>query len=108
VVDLGSFQPVRVVEGSFLQVTRSWILLPRSMVVSLSDDGVAWREAGSATHDVPAEHLEPLLRRLAVTLSDGARARYVRVRAANAGLLPAWHGGAGQASWIFADELFIR
>jgi hexosaminidase len=108
VVDLGAVRALGTVEGSFLQVTRSWILLPRTMTVWLSDDGVVWRETGSATHDVPAEHLEPLLRRLAVTLPEGARARYVKVRAVNAGALPAWHGGAGQPSWIFADELLIR
>jgi len=108
VVDLGAVQPVRVVEGSFLQVTRSWILLPRAMTVWLSEDGAAWREAGTATHDVPAEQLEPVQRRLAVAVPDGSRARYVRVRAASAGLLPAWHGGAGRPSWIFADELIVR
>ena len=108
VVDLGSVQPVRVVEGSFIQVTRSWILLPRDMTVWLSEDGASWREAGTATHDIPAEHLEPVLRRLVVALPESARARYVKVRATSAGALPAWHGGAGRPSWIFADELIVR
>ncbi len=108
VVDLGAVMPIATIEGSFLQNTRSWILLPRAMSVFLSDDGIAWRSAGEATHDVPAERLEPQRARLAVALAPGSRARFVKMVAANAGPLPAWHAGAGRQSWIFVDEIIIR
>ena len=108
VVDLGSSQPVAAVEGSFQQTMRSWILLPRDFTVWLSDDGATWREAGTATHDQPAEREDPFLYRLTVTAPAGTRARWVKVRARAFGALPGWHPGAGGPAWIFCDEIIVR
>jgi hexosaminidase len=107
-VDLGSATPIATVTGSFQQTMKSWILLPRDLTVWLSDDGVAWREAGSATSDQPMERADPFLYRLTVSMPPGTAARWVKVRATNPGPLPAWHRGAGQPSWIFCDEIVVR
>jgi hexosaminidase len=108
VVDLGSSLPVAAVEGSFQQTMRSWILLPRDFTVWLSDDGATWREAGTATHDQPAEREDPFLYRLTVTAPEGTRARWIKVRGRAYGALPAWHPGAGTPAWIFCDEIVVR
>jgi hexosaminidase len=108
IIDLGERRPLSSVEGSFLQDTRSWVLLPRSMRVWLSDDGSDWRDAGEVSHQEPAQRMDPFTYSLRLSLPAGGMARYVRVVAANAGPLPAWHPGAGHASWIFADEVVVR
>jgi hexosaminidase len=108
VIDLGRARPVSAVEGSFQQTTMSWILLPRDFTVWLSDDGAAWRLAGTTSSDQPPERQDPFLYRLTVALPAGAVARWVRVRATNPGPLPAWHPGAGNPSWIFCDEIAVR
>ena len=108
VIDLGEARDVRTVTGSFLQDTRSWILLPGSMDVSLSLDSATWTQPRSATHDVPAEQVEPTLKRLTIEEPAGTQARYVRVIARNYGPLPPWHGSAGGRSWIFADEILVH
>jgi hexosaminidase len=108
VLDLGRPTPIAAVEGSFLQATRSWVLLPREVTVWLSDDGTTWREAGTATHDKPAERADPFVYRLTVAVPTGATAQWVKVQARNAGPLPAWHPGAGSPSWIFCDEIVVR
>jgi hypothetical protein len=36
------------------------------------------------------------------------RARYVKVRATNMGICPAWHKGAGERAWLFVDEIIIN
>ena len=108
VIDLGTPQAVAAVEGSFQQTMRSWILLPRDFTVWLSDDGAAWREAGTATHDQPPERADPFLYRLTVALPAGTTARWVRVRARGYGTLPAWHPGAGNPAWVFCDEIVVR
>jgi hexosaminidase len=108
VIDLGRVTPVSAVEGSFQQTTMSWILLPRDFTVWLSDDGVAWRLAGTTSSDQPPERKDPFLYRLTVVLPAGAVARWVRVRATNPGPLPAWHPGAGNPSWICCDEIAVR
>ena len=108
VIDLGTASPVSFVEGSFQQTTRSWILLPRDFTAWLSDDGVTWREAGTASSDQPAERADPFLYRITVALQPGTVTRWLKVRATNPGPLPAWHPGAGHPSWIFCDEVVVR
>ena len=107
-IDLGAVRDVAVVEGSFLQNTPSWIVMPRDMDVMLSSDGTTWSAAQTATHDVRVDQRETILRRLSVTAPPGTQARFVRVVAHGSGPLPAWHSGAGHPSWIFADEIVVR
>ena len=38
----------------------------------------------------------------------GRLARYVKMEAANAGPCPDWHAAAGQASWLFCDEIVVE
>ena len=40
--------------------------------------------------------------------SDLGPVRYLRVRAGNFGLLPDWHAGAGEAAWLFVDEVVVE
>ena len=108
VIDLGRPTAIAAVEGSFQQTAESWILLPRDFSVWLSDDGAAWRPAGTAASDQPATRMDPFLYRLRVAAPAGSVARWVRVRATNPGPLPPWHPGAGKPSWIFCDEILVR
>jgi len=108
VLDLGAPTAIRVVEGSFQQTMRSWILLPRDFTVWVSDDGAAWRLAGTATHDQPAERADPFLYRLSVAAPSGTAARWVKVRARGYGPLPAWHSGRGDPAWVFCDEIVVQ
>ncbi len=108
VVDLGAVAAVREVEVGSLQAMRSWILLPKRVVIWLSDDATSWREVADLAHDIPAQREDSFVRRFRQALPAGTRARYVRVRAENAGPLPAWHPGAGGKAWIFVDEIAVR
>ncbi len=108
VVDLGGVAAIREVEVGALQAMRSWILLPRRVVISLSDDGASWREAVALSHDFPLQRDGSFVHPFRQTLPAGSRARYVKVRAENAGPLPAWHPGAGGKAWVFVDEIAVR
>ena len=108
VIDLGERKPVAAVEGSFQQTMRSWILLPRDLTVWLSDDGAAWTELGTASHDQPAERADAFLYRLSVSAPAGTQARWVKVRSRGYGALPPWHPGAGNPAWVFCDEIVVR
>jgi len=107
VVDLGSIQDVRRVAMGFLQEVGSWILLPRRVRFELSEDGIAYRSIGEATHDVSDRETGVVTRDLGVTLPAPARAGYVRVTVEHYGRLPDWHPGKGEESWFFADEIEI-
>jgi len=108
VVDLGAVAAVREVEVGALQAMRSWILLPKRVVLWLSDDATSWREVAGLAHDIAPQREDAFVRRFRQTLPAGTRARYVKVRAENAGPLPAWHPGAGAKAWVFVDEIAVR
>jgi hexosaminidase len=107
-IDLGVRTAVDSISLSFLQATPSWILLPRSVAVALSDDGETWMPAGEVDHAIGADRDDRFRHAFTLVLPAGARPRYLRVVARNPGPLPVWHPGAGRPSWIFADEIVVR
>jgi hexosaminidase len=107
-IDLGTATPVDSVVVSLLEEVRSWILLPREVRLSVSADGVRWEDGG--VRRVQSE-IDPDGRtrpRVTLTLPAGTKARYIRVVAVNGGRLPRWHSGAGEASWVFLDEIEVH
>jgi len=36
------------------------------------------------------------------------KARFIKVNAANFGVCPLWHRGAGDAAWLFVDEVVVE
>ncbi len=107
VLDLGKPTAVRKAGVGCLQDMRSWILMPREVVVEVSVDGENFREAGRVVNEVDP-HLEgAVLQDLVVTL-DGAPVRALRFVARNTGTMPAWHRGAGGKAFVFVDELIVE
>ena len=107
-IDLGVAMPVQSVVVSMLEEVRSWILLPKEIRVSVSEDGVRWEDGGvrSVQQEVtPDGRSRP---RITLPLPPATRARYIRVVAINGGRLPRWHSGAGEASWVFLDEVEVH
>ncbi|MEP6590265.1 MAG: family 20 glycosylhydrolase [Gemmatimonadota bacterium] len=107
-IDLGQMTTVHSVALSLLEEVRSWIVYPSAVRVELSDDGTTWRAAGGETLGLPVTLDGRSLRTVTITIPAGGSARWIRVVATNGGTLPAWHPGAGNASWIFADEVIVR
>jgi predicted alpha-1,2-mannosidase len=107
VVDLGTARDLRGVGMGFLQDAASWILMPREVAFAVSEDGVTYREVGTAHSDVPDRETSVVTRDLGVAF-EPVRARFVRVRVRHYGTLPSWHLGAGNPAWFFADEITIE
>jgi hexosaminidase len=105
-LDLGTITSISTVTAGFLQNQGSWIFLPLRVTFAVSEDGMTWTDVGGK--------IFPLEQNESVSVSDVAadfparRARYVRVSAANVGICPAWHAGAGTRAWLFADEVTIQ
>ncbi len=107
-IDLGTAIRVDSVVVSLLEEVRSWILLPRELRLSVSEDGVRWEDGGVRLVQqevTPEGRSRP---RITLPLPPATRARYIRVVAINGGRLPRWHPGAGQPSWLFMDEIEVR
>jgi predicted alpha-1,2-mannosidase len=105
-VDLQRARRIRRAGAGFLQDVRSWIWLPREIVVEVSEDGREFREVARATHDVPDDTSEVVVRDLVADF-DPVEARWVRITARGYGTIPDWHPGRGHPAWIFTDEVLI-
>jgi len=107
VLDLG--EPTKVTQAGVgcLQDTRSWILMPREVVVEASSDGKVFREVGRVTTDVDPRKEGAIQEDMVVAL-DGTPVRALRFTARNTGTMPAWHLGAGGKAYVFVDELVVE
>lgn len=106
-VDLGRAKEVEAITTAFLQDQRTWIFLPTSVRIEVSEDGENWSLAGRKNfsserdNEVRIENLE--FRDLPRSIQK------IRLTATTLGPLPPWHDGYnynGQA-WIFIDEISI-
>jgi hexosaminidase len=93
---------------NFLQNTRSWILLPRTVAFAWSTDGVSWSAPRVISHTIPVSREGAIVQAFDVGTPAGTRVRFVRIAAKAGGNLPAGHPGAGQPAWLFADEVIVR
>jgi predicted alpha-1,2-mannosidase len=109
-LDFGEARDIKQVTVGFLQDVGSWIFYPRQTVISVSDDGQTFNSVATSALvlvDDPKE-ARAETRDHVVDLPMPQRARYVRVRIEHYGKLPAWHPGAGNDAWFFADEIIVR
>ena len=75
------------------------------MEVSVSTDGKTYNPFGTAK--ARSEKNEEV-RVLDLEVKGKAKARYVKVKIKNYGLLPEWHISAGNQAWLFVDEVWVK
>ncbi|HEY3176730.1 MAG TPA: GH92 family glycosyl hydrolase [Candidatus Polarisedimenticolia bacterium] len=105
-VDLKVARPVHHAGAGFLQDIGSWIWMPSEIAVSVSDDGITFRQVARRASGVPDREEGILLRDVTADLA-GIQTRYVRILARTYGEIPEWHPGHGDGAFIFVDEILI-
>lgn len=117
VIDLGSVQSVSEVNARFLQDSRAWILMPRTMQVWSSTDGAKFTEWSQAVAFKDNwQNNETLIDPVVIQHTDGKagvkpiKARYIKIEAAKYGKLPEGHLGYpyNGSGYIFMDEIGVR
>jgi len=96
----------RIVVGC-LQEQVSWIFYPKTVEISVSDNGTGFRAVGKTDTAEPKEDAEISGNDVSVTFVPVV-ARYVRIRVVNVGVCPAWHEGAGRKAWVLVDEIGVE
>ena len=99
-------QPVRWVNITLLQETKSWIFFPDTVTFSLSSDGKRYHSINEEPNDTPQKTDRPFIKEVTQAFPD-TPARFVKVKARNIGVCPPWHEGKGEKCWIFADEIIV-
>ncbi|MEK7248836.1 MAG: discoidin domain-containing protein, partial [Bacteroidota bacterium] len=107
IVDLGSKKEINEVALGCLQDNNAWIFLPTEVEFSFSADGKSFQKALKIANDVSPMDGTVQVKNFR-THVNGVRAQYVRVRAKNIGVCPAWHKGAGGKAWLFVDEIVVE
>ena len=120
IVDLQKLMSIYQVNASFLQDTRSWIVLPTDVEFYYSIDGKNWTSMGNDLPTVKPDDYTVQRWESGVRLGQSDNqpepmfialpvlAQYVKVKAKNFGKLPDWHMGAGGEAFIFIDEITVH
>ncbi|MFT5284145.1 MAG: putative alpha-1,2-mannosidase [Planctomycetota bacterium] len=105
-IDMKRTQPLQVLDAGFLQDTRSWIWMPTQLEIYTSVTGEDFTLAATVENEIALDD-ETGVHQLSAKLG-GVEARYVRIVARTLGIIPDWHIGRGNPTWIFADEVTIE
>ena len=105
-VDLGKETGFSYAGCDFLHQLGAWILLPKSLRVSVSEDGVDFTCIG--TQEIPEDD-SPQVKFVKIGCQTGSpvTARYIRFDIEGTKICPAWHYGIGQPCWFFIDEVEV-
>ena len=119
------FKEARVLKEiglSCLQDMKSWIFYPSEIKIEFSYDGVHFEALSTiftnvtfASNAITPEmipsfstYVGPLTQDFYRQTNTTKPIRKIRVTAVNYGKCPQWHLGAGNSTWLFADELIFR
>ncbi len=106
IIEFAMEKEVKKIAANFLQDSRSWILMPKSVTFEYSLDGKKYIPIASITHELAADNYN-LLTKTFDKEFEIFKARFIKVKAVNYGKLPSWHQGAGGDAFIFIDEISI-
>jgi len=108
IIDLNAVKSFSSISADFLQDSRSWILFPKELNVSISNDGKNFKSLESVPNNVNALDETISVKKLERTLDQKVSARFVKITAKNYGELPEGHLGHGERAFIFIDEIEIK
>lgn len=105
-LDLQQLRQAQTIEISTLWDPKSWILHPRSIACSVSEDGVRFESVG--TVEVAGDQREEEVNRMFSFRPGGRSFRFVRFEVQGTLRLFDWHPSAGGGSWVFVDEVVVK
>ena len=106
VIDLQKENIIHSIDATFLQDSRSWILMPTKVEYYVSTDNVNFILVGTVENDINPKETENKIKNF--ILSKEIIAKFVKLKAYNFGKLPEWHQGFGGDAFIFIDEITIK
>lgn len=106
--NLGSQKTLNKVTVNCLSKYQDWILFPIEIIVSVSNNEKnGFKEIGTLKINEDNKKDLPQIKKFTLDFPE-TTAQYLKIIVKNPGILPSWHEGAGNASWIFVDEIIIN
>ncbi|MEC3907191.1 c-type cytochrome domain-containing protein [Tamlana sp. 2201CG12-4] len=106
-INLGAVKAVDSISVNSLGNTKDWILFPNKLKVYASNNAhTGFKKIGELKINQAKGYEDPQIKRFTLQTTN-TQAQYFKIIIENPKVLPKWHEGAGQASWIFVDEIFL-
>jgi alpha-glucosidase len=106
-LELAEVMKINSVSVRFLQYLKDWIFIPKEVSVFISIDGVKFEKVSSTYFETIPNDDRALIKEFVINIPEN-QARYIKVEAYNAGLIPSWHHAAGKECWTFCDEVIVK
>ncbi|WP_298554226.1 FN3 associated domain-containing protein [uncultured Algibacter sp.] len=105
-IDFGEEKGINNITVSCLGKAQDWILFPTHITVYSSSNNKDFKKAGRLKLNENNINTSAVIKRYNVVFPE-VKKRYLKIIVHNPKVLPKWHEGAGNASWIFVDEIFF-
>ncbi len=102
-IDLGNKTEFSTVEFSTVDRKGSWIYIPKSIKLFISDNGKDFKEIKS----IPQSEIDKVNGIMKINLPKQS-AKFVKLTVENLGTIPDGFPGAGNKAWLFIDEISIQ
>lgn len=107
IVDLESPMEVKEISCGFLLNQKSWIFIPETVEISISEDGKSYTTVKFYDDDATFHIIAQRVVRYKAQI-DPIKLRYVKIKAESILECPSWHNGKGSKAWLFVDEISIQ
>lgn len=108
ILDLKEVKSIQNFSSNYLQDSRSWILMPTKVDYYISSDNLNYTFVGSVQNNINPMETDTKIKNFELDLKNSIKARYIKVKATNFGMLPEGHQGFGGDAYIFIDEIEVK
>lgn len=105
-IDLQKPEAIDSVQVSFLRRHSSWVFLPETVEVLISQHGKDYTSLGTISSPIASDFEKDVIQTFSFEQTD-TKAQFVKIRAQQKGVCPDWHPGAAQPSWLMTDEVYV-
>jgi len=105
-IDLEKTTEIQEVKVNYLYSDGSWILRPETVEVSFSNDGKKFGDLVKRLLDAPLKKGQDFTESVSVLANTNAR--FIKIKVTNIDKCPETFPCAGEAPWIFIDEILIK
>ena len=104
ILDLGREETFKKINLRFYKAPSSWIYMPSSIKISVSADGVTYKEI-AFNNNPDTGQMGPQAH---VFSFAGIKTRFIKINAANNGIIKSGLPGEGFPAWLFVDEVVVE
>jgi predicted alpha-1,2-mannosidase len=110
IAEVSFLEPKKIKEIglSCIQDQKSWIFFPQSVSYEISTDGIKFTPLYTISTPLEQTNKENSTFVYLTQTNTNEPIMKIRVKAKNFGKCPAYHLGAGNPTWLFADEIIYR